>query len=288
MILQVILSGLTSGSLYALIALGFVLIYKATEIVNFAQGELVMIGAYFALLFYVDLHLPFYLSFLLAAISAFIVGMIINNVVCRPLTSAHHLNVVIATFALSFLMRSVIRLIWGSQYYSFPSPFQATVYRFGDVVISPQNFWITVISLLIMLFFYFLFKFTKTGKSMFATAQSREAAALMGVNINGVFTLIWGISCALGAASGILLSPITAISPYMGIISIKAFAAAVLGGFNSLPGAVVGGFLLGIIENIGSLYISSGYKDTIAFLVLICVLILKPTGLFGSEEIKRA
>ncbi len=288
MILQVFLSGLTSGSLYALIALGFVLIYKATGIVNFAQGEAVMIGAYFGLLFYVELHLPYYLCFSLAAISAFLVGMIINSIVCRPLIRAQHLSVIIATFALSFLMRSLIRLIWGSQYYSFPSPFSETTYKFGHLVISPQNFWITIISLLIMAIFYLFFKFTKTGKSMFATAQNREAASLMGVSINGVFTLIWGISCALGAASGILLAPICAISPYMGIIAIKAFAAAVLGGFNSLPGAVIGGFLLGIIENLGGFYISSAYKDIVAFLVLISVLCVKPTGLFGTEEIKRA
>ncbi|MFH1091581.1 MAG: branched-chain amino acid ABC transporter permease [Pseudomonadota bacterium] len=285
--LQILLSGLTSGSLYALIALGFVLIYKSTEIVNFAQGELVMIGAYFAL-FFAAHNLPYYLVFPLAALSAFIVGMIVHNVVCRPLIKAHHLSVVIATFALSFLMRSIIRLIWGSQYYAFASPFQGKVYRFGSVVISPQNFWITIICLGIMVVFYFYFKFTKTGKSMSATAQNQDAASLMGVNINLVFTVIWGISAALGAASGILLAPITAISPYMGIIAIKAFAAAVLGGFNSLPGAVVGGLLLGIVETFGAIYISSSYKDIIAFMVLIAVLLIKPTGIFGAQEIKRA
>jgi branched-chain amino acid transport system permease protein len=288
MIAQILLSGLTSGSLYALIALGFVLIYKATQIVNFAQGEIVMIGAYFGLLYYVDLHLPYYLCFLLAGFSAFLVGAIINNVVCRPLVSSHHLSIVIATFALSFLMRAVIRLIWGSQYYSIPTPFSEKTYQIGKAVISSQNFWITIISLLIMIGFYLLFKFTQTGKSMAATAQNQEAAYLMGININGVFTLIWGISGALGAASGILLAPITSVSPYMGIISIKAFTAAVLGGFNSLPGAVLGGFLLGIIENLAGIYISSAYKDIITFMILILALSIKPTGLLGSEEITRA
>ena len=123
---------------------------------------------------------------------------------------------------------------------------------------------------------------------MFATAQSQEGASLMGVNINQVFMLIWGISAGLAAASGILLSPISAISPYMGIIGIKAFAAAVLGGFNSLPGAIIGGFLLGIIENFSAVYISSAYKDILAFLVMIVVLVVKPTGIFGTEAIKRA
>jgi branched-chain amino acid transport system permease protein len=288
MFLQVLVSGITAGSLYALIALGFVLIYRATEIVNFAQGEVVMIGAYFALLFYVDMHLPYYLSFLLAGVSAFLVGMIINNLVCRPLMGAKHLAVVMATFALSFLMRSIIRIIWGSQYYSFPTPFPETPYKVGRVIISPQNLWIAFISLGIMLFFYLFFRFTKTGKSMFATAQNPEAASLMGVSIQRVYTMIWGISCAMGAASGILIAPLYAISPYMGIISIKAFTAAVLGGFNSLPGSVIGGLLLGVIENLGSFYISSAYKDILSFLVLIAVLIFKPTGLFGTEEIKRA
>jgi len=287
MILQILVSGLTSGAIYALIALGFVLIYKSTEIVNFAQGELVMIGAYFALL-YASFHMPYYFIFLFAAISAFIVGILINNLVCRPLIKAQHLSVVIATFALSFLIRSLIRLIWGSQYYSFASPFAEKTYKFGDLVISPQNFWITVISLIIMLIFYLFFKFTKTGKSMFATAQNQEAASLMGISISKVFMLIWGISSGLAAISGILLSPISAISPYMGIIAIKAFAAAVLGGFNSLPGAVIGGFLLGIIENISAIYISSAYKDILAFLVLIVVLVFKPAGILGTETIRRA
>jgi branched-chain amino acid transport system permease protein len=285
--LQYVVSGLISGSLYALTALGFVLIYKTTEIVNFAQGELVMIGAYFAL-FYSELHISFPLVFLCTMISVFVVGMIINNVVCRPLIRAQHLSVVIATFALSFLIRSIIRLIWGSQYYSFASPFSETPYKFGNVIVSSQNFWITLISLGIMSIFYLFFKFTKTGKSMFAASQNQEAALLMGVNVNRVFMFIWGTSAALGGASGILLSPICAISPYMGVIAIKAFAAAVLGGFNSLPGAVIGGLLLGIAENLGAIYISSAYKDILAFLLLIGVLVIKPTGLLGTVEIKRS
>jgi branched-chain amino acid transport system permease protein len=246
-----------------------------------------MIGAYFAL-FFSSFQLPFYLIFVLVAISAFIVGTVINNLVCRPLMRAHHLCVVIATFALSFLMRSVIRLIWGSQYYSFPSPFPQKVYEFWGLIISSSNLWITVTSLLIMVLFYFFFKFTKTGKSMFATAQNPEAASLMGIKVNKVFTLIWGISAALAALSGILLAPISAISPYMGNIAFKAFAAAVLGGFNSLPGAVVGGFLIGIIETLSAIYISSAYKDILAFIVLIAVLVVKPTGLLGRETFKRA
>jgi branched-chain amino acid transport system permease protein len=286
MILQYLLSGLTAGSLYANSALGFVLIYKATKIVNFAQGELVMIGAYFAL-FYTLLQLPFYLVFLFSITSAFMVGMIIDKVICEPLLRAKHFTVIIATFALSYLMRSLIRMIWGNQYYTLPSPFPPTTYKYGELVIGSQNLWITVISVGIMSIFYLFFRFTKTGKSMFATAQNQEAASLMGVNIRRVFMLIWGLSGALAAASGILLAPISAVSPYMGLIGIKAFVVAVLGGFNSLPGAVIGGFLLGIIENISIIYISSGYKDVVVFVIFIAVLAIKPTGLLGTEEFKR-
>jgi len=286
-VLQYLISGITSGSIYALVALGFVLIYKSTGIVNFAQGELVMIGAYFAL-FFSSFHLPYIILFILAAICSFFVGILIHNLVCRPLMRAHHLCVVIATFALSFLIRSLIRFIWGSQYYSFTSPFPDKIYEFWDLIISSNNLWITVISLVIMLVFYLLFKFTKTGKSMFATAQNADAASLMGIGINKTFSLIWGASAALAAVSGILLAPISAVSPYMGGISIKAFAAAVLGGFNSLPGAVVGGFLIGIIETLGAIYISSAYKDIIAFIILIVVLVGKPTGILGKETVKRA
>lgn len=286
MITQYIVSGLTAGSLYALIALGFVLIYKSTGIVNFAQGELLMVGAYFAL-FYTSLGLPFYLVFIFVFFSAFFIGMVINNTICRPLIHEHHLNVVIATFALSFFMRSIIRLIFGSNYYSYPSPFPDVTYTLGNVIISANNLFIAIISILMMIVFYIVFQHTKIGKSLSATAQNQEAASLMGINVNESFTLIWGVSAGLAATSGMLFAPISAISPYMGGVGMKAFSAAVLGGFSSLPGSVLGGFLLGIIENLSIIYISSSYKDIIAFLLLVFVLILRPNGLLGKETIDR-
>jgi branched-chain amino acid transport system permease protein len=286
--LNVIISGLTAGSIYSLIALGFVLIYKATDIVNFAQGEVAMLGAYFAVFFQSEFHLPFYLIFPLAMIAVFIVGILINNLICRPLATAAHITVVIATFATAYLLRSLVRIIWGTNIYTFGSPFPQKTYKFGEVIIASQNLWITIISLVIMFAFYIFFKFSKTGKSMSAAAQNREAAWLVGIDINKVSTLIWGISCGLGAASGIALAPITVVSPHMGAIGIKAFVAAVLGGFNSLVGAVIGGLLLGLIESATSYYISSALKDITAFCLLIGFLVFKPAGLFGSKEIIRA
>lgn len=287
MLLQQIVSGITSGSIYALIALGFVAIYKATGILNFAQGEFVMIGAYFWLLIYNAFHLPYPLVFLITLLMAAILGMVIERTVSRPLLNAPHMSVVFATVAVGIILRGMVRWIWGPFYYPFPKLFSNKPIHIAGILVTPQSIWIIVIVLALMLVFYGFFKFTKMGKAMRATAQNRTAASLMGVRVKTVFSMTWAISAVIGAVAGCLLAPLVTANPDMGWVIIKAFAASILGGFGSIPGAIVGGFLLGVIENLAGGFISTAFKDVASFLLIIIILVAMPSGLLGGISGKR-
>lgn len=279
--LQLIINGITNGSLYALVALGYVLIYKATNVLNFAQGEMVMIGAYVALAIYTFLKLPYPLVLFFAICIGALLGILIERVVYRPMIGSPLFTIIIATIALGLFLRSTTRLIMGDAVLAFPSFFNPVPKKIFAILISPQNFWIIVITATLMVILYLYFG-TKMGKAMRATQQKIHIAPLVGINVKKIFSLSWAISSALGSATGILLAPLLGVSPDMGGIAIKAFAAAVLGGFTSMPGAIIGGFLLGIIENLAGAFISSALKDITAFAILILVLIIKPTGLFET------
>lgn len=287
MLLQQIVSGITSGSIYALIALGFVVIYKATDILNFAQGEFVMIGAYFWLLVYTTFGFPYPLVFLITLCLAAILGVVIEVTVSRPLLNAPHMSVVFATVAVGIILRGLVRWIWGPFYYPFPKLFSIKPITVVGASVTPQNLWIICIVIALMLTFYFFFKFTKMGKAMRATAQNRNAASLMGIRVKRVFSMTWAISAVMGAIAGCLLAPMVTANPDMGWVIIKAFAASILGGFGSIPGAIFGGFLLGIIENLAGGYISTAFKDVAAFLVIIIILVVMPSGLFSGISKQR-
>lgn len=287
MFYQVILSGIAAGSIYALVALGFVLIYKATDVVNFAQGEMVMLGAYLGVTFYTIMKLPFVAVFVIVLLSTCFYGMLVERAACRPLMKQSVLTIIIATIAVGIMMRSGARLVWGPELWPFPPIMSRTPIHIGSALITPEGLGIIAIAVAAMSMFYFFFKYTKVGKAMRATSQNQNASALMGVNVKGIFSLTWAISASLGALGGILLAPLQPVSPNMGFIAIPAFAAAIIGGFESLPGAVIGGFLVGIIQNLSGYYISTVLKDIIAFLLLIAILMVKPSGLFGKALRKR-
>jgi len=284
---QQIVSGITSGSIYALIALGFVVIYKATDILNFAQGEFVMLGAYFWLLIYTLAPLPYPIIFLIVFCMAALFGMIIERAISRSLMDAPHMSIIFATVALGIILRGIVRWIWGPFWYPFPSIFSNRPTKVAGVLITPQNIWILVIVFILMLTFYAFFKFTKMGKAMRATAQNRSAASLMGIRVKKIFTLTWAISAVMGAAAGCLLAPQVTANPDMGWVIIKAFAASIIGGFGNIPGAIIGGFVIGIIENIAGGFISTAFKDVVAFLVIIVILVFMPSGLLGRAFIKK-
>lgn len=282
MFIQNLIGGIQAGSLYALVALGLVIIFKGTNVLNFAYGEMVMMGAYFALVFYSFIHLSLPWVFLFALLSGAILGVLLERVICQPLQKASPMTIVIATVAMMGILKSLARLIWGPGYYPLPI-FQVTPFQIFSLSLSGNTLYTILISLAFMIFFYFFFVFTKIGRGMRATSDNAMAASLMGVRIPRVFSLTWAIAGTLAALTGLLIAPLTGIFPDMGNICVKGFAAGVLGGFGSIPGGIFGGFFLGIAESLAGSYVSTAFKDVIAFLFLVAVLIFRPTGLFGKQ-----
>lgn len=287
MLVQVIVSGLVSGSLYALVALGIVMMFKAMDIVNFAQGEVVMVGAYSGFVFFTILKLPYPAAFLLAVVSTMTLGKFMDLFAYRRLIKQPPINMLMATIAIGLTLKGIVRLIWTSDDQPFPKIFGAKPIEILGILISPQHLLVVIVSVVLMVFLFVFMQFTQTGRSMRAVAQNKEIAPLVGISSKKVYGLTWIIGSGLAGATGILIAPISLIYPDMGIILVKAIAAAVIGGVGSFAGAVVGGLLLGVIENIVGFYISSIFMEVIAFLVMIGVLIFKPKGLFGKFEIKK-
>ena len=288
-VLQYILSGIAIGCIYGLVALGFVLIYKATEVVNFAQGELMMIGAFLAYTFVVFLNLNYWVAFLFTVCFMWVFGMLLDRVVLRPLVGEPVFAIVMVTIGFGILARSVVSMIpgWGTDTFSFRTPFAEKALRGGGLVVSWEHLSIIVLSVALVLLFYLFFKYTRIGIALQATAQNQLAAVYMGISIKKVFSLTWAISAAVAAFAGVLLSPITMVHMNMGFIGLKAFPAAVLGGFGSIPGAIVGGLIIGITESLAGVYLPIGWKDIAAFIILILVLMIRPEGLFGIQAKKK-
>lgn len=285
---QVLISGIMVGSLYALVGLGFVVIYRATKVVNFAQGEMMMLGAILALYFSTDLALPYAVSFLLAVLTAASLGVVVERVAYRRLLQAPVVTLILATVAVGQMIRAGVRILRGSEVSRFPSLFSADPFVVAGVSVTPLSLSIIAISVLLVVAFILFFRKTLIGKGMEAMSENRDAATLSGISINRTFSMIWAMSSGLAAAAGVLMAPLIIITPDMGSIGIKGFIGAILGGFNNIGGAIAGCFLLGIIESLGGVYISSSLKDVISFAALVLVLSLRPQGLFGSPEAKRA
>jgi branched-chain amino acid transport system permease protein len=286
---QCILSGISIGCIYGLVALGFVLIFKATEVINFAQGEMMVLGAFIAYSLITFLGFPYWAAILMATISLGIFGMILERVVLRPLIGEPVFAIVILTIGLGYFIRSFVSMVpaWGTDTLGFRTPFTERVLRFGKLVISWEHLAIISLTVLLILLLFCFFKFTRIGVAMRATSQNQLAAVYMGISINKVFSLTWIISAAVGGFAGVLLSPITFVHMNMGFIGLKAFPAAVLGGFGSIPGAIVGGLIIGVTESLAGVYLPIGWKDIAAWIILILVLILRPEGLFGIQEKKK-
>jgi branched-chain amino acid transport system permease protein len=287
MFFQQIASGLASGSLYALIAIGFVIIYKSTDVVNFSQGETAMAGAYFGYLVYSNFPLPYWLVLILALIPGALLGLILERVAFRTLINQPILSIIIATLAVGIILKSLARIIFGPVVYAFPPVFSPEPFSILSVKITVQTIWILAAVTIFMLLLFALFRFTKIGLGMRATCQDKETATMMGVSVRGVFSFSWALSSAIGSFAGVLLAPLISVEPEMGLIAIKAFGAAILGGFQSFPGAVLGGLIIGVVENLSGGYIGSTMKDIVTFLVIIMALIFFPSGLLGKGAAKK-
>ncbi|MGE0659821.1 MAG: branched-chain amino acid ABC transporter permease [Reyranellaceae bacterium] len=288
---QQLVNGIAVGCIYGLIALGFVLIYKATEVVNFAQGELMMLGGFFAFTFMTLMGLNYWIGFLLAVICMALLGSGIERVVVRPILGYPQFSIVMATIGLGFFARSVAGMIWSTDDLKIDTPFSESVtenvVRIGGLVIADDKVSIIVATVLLCVVLYFFFSRTRMGVAMQATSQNMLAAYYMGIPVKRVFSLIWAISAAVACFAGILLAPSTLIHTNVGFLGLKAFPAAVLGGFGSIPGALVGGIIIGVIEALAGFYLPQGFKDVAAYIVLLLVLWFKPEGLFGLKMRKK-
>ena len=284
---QQLIGGVALGCVYGLIALGFVLIYKATEVVNFAQGEIMMLGAFLSFTFITTLGLNYWLAFLLCIVAMAILGAIMERLVIRPILGYPQFSIVMATIGLGLVIRSLAGIIWGTDDLRIETPFTNGVYRVGSLVIAWDALSIIVATALLCAALYTFFRFTRVGIAMQATSQNMLAAYYMGIPVKRMFSLIWSLSAIVACCAGVLLAPITLIHANLGFLGIKAFPAAVLGGFGSIPGALAGGITIGIVESLSGFYLPEGVKDVAAYVVLLIVLLWRPQGLFGSNAIKK-
>ena len=292
--IDLVIIGLSTGMVYALVALGISLIYSGLDIVHFAHGEIYMIGAFIGLMLFRHLGIGYVPTLLLAVVLTGMVGVLIERVFYRRLTSAGGgytvagMGMIIAGFGMSIVLQNVAYLIWGPKPLPFPVPYGRPV-EIGNLALPMSYVWIVATALILMFVLNLLLKKTMIGLAIRAVAHNKDIAYLSGVNVPLMISLIFGIGCALGAAAGVLIGPINYVQVLMGIsVLIKAFAAAVVGGFGSLPGAVLGGLLVGVIESLGAGYVSGTYKDIYAFVLLIFVLMVKPSGILGVEAKVKA
>ena len=287
--IQQLVSGIAIGCVYALVALGIVLIYKATETINFAQGDLLMIGAFCAYTTIAIMGLPYILGAFLAVLATLLFGFLCERTIIRPLVGEPAFSIVMVTIGLGFLLRATVGLTpgWGADTYTIPTPFTDQTINLGLAVISQNYAAIIIFTILLCLLLYLFFSKTPIGIAMQAVSENQLAASYMGIPVKNLFTLIWGISAAVAGVAGLLLAPIAFVHSQMGFIVFKAFPAAVLGGFASLPGAIIGGLTVGIAEALAGFYLPQGFKDIAAYILLLIVLILKPEGIFGNHGYKK-
>ncbi|MBP1712084.1 MAG: livH 17 [Deltaproteobacteria bacterium] len=288
MLFQLITNGLAVGSVYALIALSLVLIYKGASLLNLAQGELVTIAAFFSLAILTHIELPYLVTILPAMILAGIFALSVERIVIRPLIGSEEWPILMATWGVSITIRGLAGLIWGHEPRPLPSPFISRHLRWGIYSISAQEIVIIISSLLLLLFFYLFFTRTKAGLAMQAVADNPSGASLSGISVSRTNALTWMISGMVAAVAGITIGPIYFLHVDMGFeLLMSSFSAAVLGGFGSIPGAIVGGYLLGIIQTVTGGYMPSAIKSSVPFFILIVVLVLKPTGILGKSVVEK-
>ena len=286
-LMQLVVNGAAAGCIYGLIALGFVLIYKATEMINFAQGDIMMLGGFFAFSLIAHWGLNYWIGAALAVALTAAFGYVLDALVLRRVIGQPQFAVVMLTLGLGFIFRAVAGITWGYDSVGFETPFTNKTVRVGGLVLGQDNLSIIVGTVLLCLVLYLFFSKTRLGVAMQASSQNQLAAYYMGIPVRRVFSLIWAISAGVAAVAGILLSPVSMIDVNMGFLGIKAFAAAVIGGFGSIPGALVGGVIVGVVEQLAGYFLPAGFQEVSANVVLLAMLILRPQGLFAERMGKR-
>jgi branched-chain amino acid transport system permease protein len=287
--LQIIISGIAQGCIYGLIALGVVLIYKATETVSFAQGELMMLGAFIGLIVMTAIGFPFWLAFAAAVVAMGAFGIALERLVIRPILGQPAFSIVMLTIGIGYVARGAITMVpaLGTETHTLPVPYKDGVWNVGALVLNVEQMVIIAATVAMSAALYALFKYSKVGVAMQAASQNQLAAYYMGIPVKRLNGLVWGLAAAVAAVAGLLLAPITFVHANMGFIGLKAMPAAVVGGFGSLPGALVGGLIIGVVESMSGFYLPEGFKDIAAYVVVLIMLVVKPNGLFGEKLRKK-
>ena len=288
-VLQVLVSGIAQGCIYGLIALGFVLIYKATEAVSFAQGELMMLGAFLGFGLLTLAGLPFWLVVPSVIVAMALFGILAERVVIRPILGQPAFSIVMLTIGVGYVARGLVTMIpvIGTETHTLNVPYKDQVIKLGGVVLAAEHLVVIAVTALLCGLLALLFRKSKVGIAMQATSQNQLAAYYMGIPVKSLNGLVWGLASAVAAVAGLLLAPITFVHANMGFIGLKAFPAAVVGGFGSLPGAIVGGLIIGLVEALSGFYLPEGFKDIAAYVVVLVMLMVKPNGLFGDNLRKK-
>ena len=287
--IQLLISGIAQGCIYGLIALGFVLIYKATETVSFAQGDLMMLGAFAAFAGMAMFGMPFWLAAVLAVLAMAALGVLLELVVIRPILGQPQFTIVMLTIGIGYVARGLITMIpgIGTDTNTLPVPYKDQVWNLGALVLNVEQMVIIAATAVLCGLLFAMFRYSKLGIAMQASSQNQLAAYYMGIPVKRLNGLVWGLAAAVAAIAGMLLAPITFVHANMGFIGLKAFPAAVVGGFGSLPGAIVGGLVIGIVESFAGFYLPDGFKDTAPYIVVLLMLMIKPNGLFGEKLRKK-
>lgn len=287
--LQILISGIAQGCIYGLIALGFVLIYKATETVSFAQGDLMMLGGFFALGLLDRLGLPLAVALPASLIGMALLGLGVERLLIRPVLGQPAFAVVMLTLGIGYLARGLITMLpnVGTDTHRLPLPYGGPLQLPGGLVLAVEQAVVIGATLLLCALLFLLFRFTRVGVAMQAASQNQLAAYYMGIPVRRLNGYVWGLAAGLAALAAVLLAPVTFVHANMGLIGLKAFPAAVVGGFGSLPGAIVGGVVIGVVEALAGFYLPEGVKDVSAYVLVLLVLLLMPQGLFGEKLAKK-
>lgn len=284
-------SGVAVGGVYALIALGFVLIYKATSILNFATGEFMMMGAYFCYTFLVLLGLPVIPTFLIVMLCAALLGFLVERLILRHMLGQPTISIVMVTIGLGSILTGLAEIVWSSDFKSFPQIFPRAPIDLGFAIVRSNMFYGFLISITAVVVFSLIFKYAKVGIAMRATANDQMAAYSMGINVRSMFTVAWALGAIAAGLGGVVIGNIGGIQPNLGQIGLKIFPVVILGGLDSIGGAILGGFIIGVVENLAGGYLDpyfgGGVKDLAPFVLLVVILMVKPYGLFGKREIER-
>jgi branched-chain amino acid transport system permease protein len=289
--IQVIVTGIATGGVYGLIALGFVLIFKATGILNLATGAFMTLGAYICLTVLGQFSAPFWVAFLCTLGFAVVMGIVLERIILRPLIGEPIISVVMVTIGLSSILQGLTHVIWSPEYRSFPEIFPPEPLDLGFAIVPSGLLWGFVFAALGTIVFILIFKLTRTGVAMRATASDQQAALSMGISVRWIFALSWSYGAVAAVIGGIVIGNISGISIYLGDIGLKVLAVIILGGLDSIGGAILGGLIIGILENLAGLYLDpvfgGGVKDVAPFFILVLIIMIRPYGLFGKKIIER-